>query len=75
MSDTSDPDAVKARVQSAAESFGKAWADSIKLSFRQGVAKQIADEFGPGPWILHEDGRVELIPAKPTPKPRVRRVK
>jgi hypothetical protein len=32
-----------------------------RLGMRQAIARQIADEFGPGPWILHEDGSVEPL--------------
>jgi hypothetical protein len=54
-------DDTQARIRAAADKFGAAISDVLRLSWRQACARQIADEFGPGPWILHEDGSVEPL--------------
>jgi hypothetical protein len=58
------------RLRAAADQFGAAIAETFKLGLRQSIAKQIAEDFGPGPWILHPDGRVEPYTPPPTPKKR-----
>ena len=59
-------DEAQANVRSAAERLGAAIGDVLRLSMRQAIAKQIAEEYGPGPWVLHPDGTVETLPP-PTP--------
>lgn len=51
------------RIQDAVNQFGAAIGDAMKLGLRRGMAKQIAEEFGEGPWILHPDGSVKPVPA------------
>lgn len=53
---TDDP---RIRLQAVADQFSAALADAFKLGMRQAIAKQIAADYGPGPWVLHEDGRIE----------------
>ena len=73
----SDPTSeAHARISAAADQFGAAITDAFKLAMRQAMGKQIAEDFGDGPWVLHEDGRVEPYtprrrprPARPTRKP------
>jgi hypothetical protein len=65
----SDPNA---RLREATDQFGAALADTFRRGMRQAIAKQIAEEFGPGPWILHEDGRVEQVPVRVVPPRRPR---
>jgi len=48
-----------ARIRAAGDQLGAAMADAVKLAFRRSVAAQIKAEFGPGPWTMHEDGRIE----------------
>jgi len=48
----------QARVRAAADQFGAAIGDAFKLAMRQSIAKQMVEDFGPGPWVLHEDGHV-----------------
>ena len=63
-----DPTAqANARVRAAADQFGAAIGDAFKLSLRRALARQIVEDYGPGPWLLYEDGRVE--PVTP-PRPR-----
>jgi hypothetical protein len=49
------------KLNAAASAFGASLVNAMNLSFRVSVAKQMVKEFGPGPWILHEDGRVEAV--------------
>lgn len=65
-------DDATARIRAAADQFGAAIGDAFKLGMRQAIAKQIAEDYGPGPWVLHPDGRVEPYPTPVTPirKPR-----
>jgi hypothetical protein len=59
MNDELDPtEATAARVRAAADQFGAALAESVRLGLRKGVAAQMADDFGPGPWLLYPDGWV-----------------
>ena len=63
-----DPyDDAQARVRAAADQMAAAVGDAFKLSLRRALARQITEDYGPGPWVLHEDGRVE--PVTP-PRPR-----
>lgn len=47
------------RLRAAADQWGKAVGDAVKLAFRRAVVNMLAEDFGDGPWLLHPDGRVE----------------
>lgn len=46
------------RLRAAADQFSAALNDALKQGLRQAIAKQIAEDHGPGPWVLHPDGTV-----------------
>ena len=50
-----------ARIKAAADQFGAALSDAMSLAFRKAVVKQVSRDYGPGPWVLYPDGRVEPI--------------
>lgn len=65
----SDPmEDAAARIRAAADQWGAAIGDAVKLAFRRGLAAQIREEFGPGPWLLHSDGRIESVEQYQPPK-------
>lgn len=57
MSDPSEQ--ASARIRAAADQFGAAIGDAFDLTLRKATVARIAEKFGPGPWVLYEDGRVE----------------
>jgi hypothetical protein len=58
-------EAVRIRVTALTDQLGAAIAEAVRLGFRKAVADQIAEEYGPGPWVLHRDGTVERMPGTP----------
>ena len=48
-----------ARLRAAVDGLGAALNEAFKLGMRQAIAKQIAEDHGAGPWVLHPDGRVD----------------
>ena len=63
----------QARMRTAGSEFGAALSAVLRLAWRQSCAKQIAEEFGPGPWVLHPDGHVEQ-PAADAPVAGINRI-
>lgn len=65
---TTDPmDDAIARIRAAGDQWGAAVGDAIKVAIRRTVVAQLAEDLGPGPWLLHPDARVERY-AEPGPE-------
>jgi hypothetical protein len=67
----SDPEDPNARLRGIIDQIGPAINEAFKTGMRQALAKQIAEDHGPGPWVLHPDGRVTphltVVPDPQTP--------
>jgi hypothetical protein len=62
-----------ARLKAAIDEFGASLKAAVQVGIRQGFANQLADDFGPGPWVLHPDGHVEPYNAPVTPIRKTRK--
>lgn len=50
-----------ARVRAAGDQFSAALLSAMNLAFRRAMIRQIEQEFGPGPWVVHPDGGVQPV--------------
>jgi len=58
MSESTPMTDAQARITASAKELGDAMASAMRLAMRVSIAKQVREEYGPGPWILHEDGSI-----------------
>lgn len=57
--DLIDPDGdARERSKIASEAMTRALHDSVSAGLAQALARMLARDHGPGPWLLHRDGRV-----------------